>query len=166
MSATPIVQKRQAVRHFQQFKKLKDAENKPGDPKISESLCQSFAWELDYYREMDNSPDDYDPRPGHVLLPVDDHCDGPTQVRFQDNGSESSLSRLYMLEPTGGFFEEHFILADEKFHLLRVSPQDNLCFLTAYHWDKRKPDVAQQQSLMLGTPSLGGPLTQSDPPLD
>ena len=162
-TTTPIIQTRQMVRHFKQFRELPDAEMKPEDPSFVERLCNGFAWELDYYQEMDNSPDDYDPRPGHVLLSVDEHCDGASQVSFQNGGKqEASLSRLYLDEPTGGFFEEHFILADEKFHLLRVSPQDNLCLLGAYHWNKMKPDVAQRQHLELGTPSLGGPLIQHD----
>ena len=161
-TTTPILQTRQMVRHFQQFRELPDAEMKPEDPSFSEGLCKRFAWELDFYQEMDNSPDDYDPRPGHVLLSLDEHCDGATQVNFHRSGPEASLSRLYLDEPSGGFFEEHFIITDEKFHLLRVSPMDNLCFLEALHWNKREPDVAQGQHLQLGTPSLGGPLIQHD----
>ena len=148
MSTDPIFQARLSALHFQQFRELPHAEMKPEDPCYVQPHYNAFEPQLDYYQELDNSSADYDPRQGHVLLARDEFCeDSPTQVSFHSSGTQASLSRLYLEEPTGGFFEEHFILADDKFHALRVHPQDDACFLTAYHWDRMAPEIAQRQHL-------------------
>ena len=113
--------------------------------------CDCFPAVLDAYKELDNSPADYDPREGHLLLARDVDYDSPSQVSYQGEGSQALITRLLLDESSSdGFFEEHFILDDEKYHILTISPQKGACTIEARHWNRLTPEIAQRQLLKFG----------------
>lgn len=141
---------RQLALYFQHYRDLPCAKREAVDAKEAQYHFGCFKGALDEYRRLDNSPEDYDQRSGHLLL-AEDPCIGrPMQISYQGSGTEGRFSTLLLDEPQGGFSENHFILADEMFHILTVDGGKHHQFLEATHWNRMDPDIAQKQMVWLG----------------
>ena len=141
---------RQLALYFQHYRDLPCAKREPVDAEEAKYHFACFKGAIDEYRSLDNSPLDYDQRTGHVLL-AEDPCIGrPMQISYQGSGSEGRFSKLLLDEAEGGFYEQHFILADDMFHMLTVDGGKQHRILEAIHWTGLDPETAQRQVIKLG----------------
>jgi len=142
---------RQLALYFQHYRDLPCAKREPVDAEEAKYHFACFKGAIDEYRRLDNSPLDYDQRTGHLLLAEDPCINRPMQISYQGSGSEGRFSTLLLDEPQGGFYEQHFILADDDmFHMLTVGGGKHHQCLEATHWNRLDSDTAQKQVIKLG----------------
>lgn len=161
--STEFLKARQMAFYFQQYRELPGVKKEPMDSDETMEEIDSFKFLMNEYRKLDNSPKDYDPRSGHLLLP-EEHCIGRAlQINYQGDHKEGRISRVFVDEPRGGFQEDHFIMAGDTFHSLNVRPSsDRDWWLEAFHWNRSDPERAQQQLLRICGKEKQ-PKTASDP---
>ena len=152
MIRNEFLKARQMAFYFQQYRELPGVKRQRLDPDETLEEFEHFKFLLNEYRSLDNTPEDYDPRPCHLLL-ADEHCVGRAmQISYQGDEKEGRISRVLVDEPRGrGFQEDHLILADETYHTLTVSPVfEHGWLLEASHWNRSEPKKSQQQTLTIG----------------
>lgn len=144
---TGIAKARQLSLYFQHYRELPDI--KKEEVKADDVLYdfEHSRGMIEEYGRIDNSPDDYDSRKGHLLLAEEPSGLGPVQVSYQGDGNEARLSRLSLSEPDGGFAEEQYIFADEHFHALRVRVGRTTWWVEALHLDRMEPATALRQQI-------------------
>lgn len=142
---------RQMTMYFQRYRELPGVKKTPLQVDDTVDDFESFKFLMNEYRSLDNSPEDYDPRPGHLLL-AEEHCIGRAlQISYGGDDRESQISRIFVDDPNRGFQEDHLIRTDETLHSLLVYPcRDEGWLLEATHWNRSDPERAQQQTLRIG----------------
>ena len=142
---------RQMAMYFQRYRELPGVKKTPKLVDDTSDEFEKFKFLMGEYRSLDNSPEDYDPRPGHLLL-AEENCIGRAlQISYGGDDRESQISQIFVDEPHRGFQENHLIRTEETLHLLVVYPcSDEGWLLEATHWNKSDPDRAQKQKLRMG----------------
>lgn len=142
---------RQMAMYFQQYRELPGVKKKPHYSDDTVDEFESFKFLMKEYRSLDNSPEDYDPRSGHLLL-AEENCIGRAlQISYRGDDREGQISQIFVDEPRRGFQENHLILAGDTLHSLSVFPcHDSGWLLEATHWNRLDPERAQQQNLSIG----------------
>ena len=128
---------RQLAMYFQQYRELPGVKKEPLCPDDPLGDFGNFKFLMNEYRSLDNSPEDYDPRSGHLLL-AQENCIGRSlQISYQGDEREGQISRIFIDEPRReGFPEDHFIMTNETLHSLYLQPLSNRdWWLEATHWN-------------------------------
>lgn len=146
-----LLKARQMGLYFQQYKELPEVKKCPIDSADIQRTCECFHQLFEEYRQLDNSPRDYDPREGHLLLAEDVEYWGPSQVSYHKNGEERRISKFIMNDELSchGLLEEHQIWHHEKFHILTIHPKVGNCDVEARTLNRLEPEVAHQQRVTL-----------------
>ncbi|MBS2039597.1 hypothetical protein JST97_31715 [bacterium] len=146
-----LIQVRQMSLYFQHYRELPGVKRERAE--LGEAPYVAENWEsfLRQYQELDDSPADYDPRPGHLLLPKDPTNGMKVQVHYQGDVNNGRISRLLLDCYGDGFNEEQFIVEGQKFHMLSIDPHEDERFdLEAIHWDRRYLLAGEAQRLVIG----------------
>ncbi|MFN8611316.1 MAG: hypothetical protein U0931_27475 [Vulcanimicrobiota bacterium] len=153
---------RQMALYFQQYRELPGVIKQGIGEGISSHILNHWDRYMRRYRELDDSPEDYDPRPGHVMLDQDVIRGGKVQASYEGDVNNGRISKFYLDFSGRGFSEEHLILTDNKLHTLTIQPCDEQFLLEATHWDRRCLLGGRRQRLVIGPEA--DPPAESDPP--
>lgn len=137
---------RQLALYFQQYGELPDIKKKEVPPDEALGDLDSVKSWFDEFRKMDNTPEDYDPRRGHLLVAEEPY---PAQVSYEGNVDvgQARLNIISMLEPDKCFDENHYLLVNNDFHSLRVHGNRYGYLLRAFHLNRLEPDKAFSQEI-------------------
>lgn len=141
---------RQMAFYFLQYRELPGAKKQEIDPEETMEEFAAFRFLFKEYQKLDNSPEDYDPRSGHLLL-AEEHCIGRAlQISYQGDDTQGQISRIFVDEPEHGFQEDHLIRTKDSLHSLSLWPGRDGCLLEATHWNLADPARAHKQTVRLG----------------
>lgn len=150
--SSEFLKARQLAIYFQQYRELPGAKKKPLDSDETLEEFEHFKYLMDVYRSLDNSPEDYDSRSGHLLI-AEETCIGRSmQISYQGDEKNGRISRILVdAARREGFQEDHLIVAGETLHALNVCPiLERGWTLEASYWNKSAPEKAHQQVVKIG----------------